>query len=39
MDNAAKEWLDYAETDLGVARHLLETYRPPWWNGVKKPEK
>lgn len=28
MDSAAKEWLDFAQTDLGVARHLLETYRP-----------
>ncbi len=28
MDNAFKEWLDLAETDLGVARHLYETYRP-----------
>lgn len=28
MDSAVKEWLDFAETDLGVARHLLETYRP-----------
>ncbi len=28
MDNAAKEWLDFAQTDLGVAQHLFETYRP-----------
>lgn len=28
MDNASKEWLTFAETDLGVARHLFETYRP-----------
>ena len=28
MDRASKEWLGFAETDLGVARHLLETYRP-----------
>lgn len=27
MDSAAKEWLDFAKADLGVARHLLETYR------------
>ena len=24
----AKEWLSYAEDDLGVAKHLLETYYP-----------
>ncbi len=28
MDNAAKEWLDFAQTDLSVARHLFETNRP-----------
>ena len=28
MDNACQEWLAFAETDLGVARHLYETYRP-----------
>ncbi|MBQ7713566.1 MAG: HEPN domain-containing protein [Oscillospiraceae bacterium] len=28
MDRASGEWLAFAETDLGVARHLLETYRP-----------
>ena len=28
MDNAVREWLDFAQTDLGVAHHLLETYRP-----------
>lgn len=28
MDNAYREWLALAETDLGVARHLYETYRP-----------
>ena len=28
MDNAYQEWLAFAETDLGVARHLYETYRP-----------
>ena len=24
----AKEWLSYAEADLGVANHLLNTYNP-----------
>lgn len=24
----AKEWLSYAESDLGVAEHLLKTYYP-----------
>ncbi|MBR5760262.1 MAG: HEPN domain-containing protein [Thermoguttaceae bacterium] len=24
----AKEWLSYAESDLGVADHLFKTYRP-----------
>ena len=24
----AKEWLSYAEDDLGVAKHLLKTYSP-----------
>lgn len=28
MDNAYSEWLTMAQTDLGVARHLLETYHP-----------
>ena len=28
MDKASAEWLKIAETDLGVARHLYETYHP-----------
>ena len=28
MDKASTEWLIIAETDLGVARHLYETYHP-----------
>ena len=26
--NDAKEWLSFAEADLGVATHLLATYNP-----------
>lgn len=28
MDKVSAEWLKIAETDLGVARHLYETYHP-----------
>ena len=28
MANNAFEWLEYAEKDLGVAKHLFETFRP-----------
>lgn len=28
MDEAYREWLDFAETDFGVAKHLFETYYP-----------
>lgn len=28
MDERVKEWLTYAEMDLGVAKHLNETYHP-----------
>ena len=28
MDKASAEWLDIAKTDLGVARHLYDTYHP-----------
>lgn len=28
MDDRVKEWLTYAEMDLGVAKHLNETYHP-----------
>ena len=28
MDKTSGEWLNIAETDLGVARHLYETYHP-----------
>ena len=27
----AKEWLSYAEADLGVAKHLFKTYYPGTW--------
>ena len=28
MDKVFHEWLSFAETDLGVARHLYESYHP-----------
>ena len=28
MDNEMRRWLQYAETDLGVAKHLAESYYP-----------
>ena len=28
MDEHIKEWLDLAEMDFGVAKHLFETYHP-----------
>ncbi len=28
MANNAFEWLEYAEKDFGVAKHLFETFRP-----------
>ena len=28
MDKASTEWLNIATTDLGVARHLYDTYHP-----------
>ena len=27
----AKEWLSFAEADLGVAEHLNKTYHPSRW--------
>ena len=28
MDNVVQEWLTFAETDLGVAQHLYNSYHP-----------
>ena len=28
MDKVFQEWLSFAETDLGVARHLYDSYHP-----------
>lgn len=28
METETTEWLEFAETDLGVAKHLYETYYP-----------
>ncbi len=28
MENEASEWLEFAENDYGVAKHLYETYYP-----------
>lgn len=28
MDQETKQWLDFADQDLGVARHLFDTYYP-----------
>lgn len=28
MDDRTKEWIQYAENDFGVARHLYKTYYP-----------